>query len=84
MNVFDELENNAFVKRMLEKDEREPIAIEVLNQLDLMDIHEDLPMEPQEEEFKGPFKIVHGIDLRVERREDISKTIMSSETETAP
>ena len=84
MNVFDELENNTFVKRMLEKDETEPIAIEVVTQLDLMDIPEDLPMKPQDDEFRGPFKIVHGIDIKVEHREDIGQTTISSKTETAP
>ncbi|MGO8881022.1 MAG: hypothetical protein ACLPVO_18385 [Desulfomonilaceae bacterium] len=83
MNVFEELESNTFVKGMLEKDESEPTAIEVVTQLDLI-IPEDLPADPQNDEFRGPFKIIHGIDIKVEHREDIGQTTISSKTETAP
>jgi len=70
MNVFEELENNDFVKRMFEKDEREPIAVEPATQLDFMNMPEDVPMEIQQGEFRGPFKIIEGIDLRVGFRSD--------------
>jgi hypothetical protein len=73
MNVFDELENNDFVKRMFEKDEL--IVIEPATQLDLMDIPKDVPMEIQQGEFRGPFKIVHGIDVRVEFKSDKETSI---------
>jgi hypothetical protein len=75
MNVFEELENNDFVKRMFEKDESEPIVIEPATQLDLMDIPEDVPMDLHQDEFRGPFKIVHGIDLKVEIKSDKESTI---------
>jgi hypothetical protein len=35
-------------------------------------------MEPQDDEFRGLFIIIHGIDLKGENREDISQTTISS------
>lgn len=66
MNVFDELADNTFVNQMLEKDESKLSTIDPVTQLNSMDVRKDVPMKLEQREFIGPFKIVEGIDVRVE------------------